>query len=121
MCSLLLANGGVPASDATIEMKFRFFHGAHSPLIDYGNYRVCYYLNDTITTWGMGADITEGAAGAVLTQQNVPPGPTWNQRLILSFNPLTATTTEHMQRYGPGPRQHWGTATCAFPHEVSDL
>ena len=50
--------------------------------------------------WGLQNTIYEGglSTGVVVTQQALPPGPTWNQRLIVQFAPQLAAPAIHTNR-----------------------
>ena len=90
------ANGGLSANQNQLLLKYRVYHGAHEPLINYKNYRVSYYLNKTpLPTWAMTTTINEGNTGNLpsLTQQKLSAGATWNHRFILTFPNQRATIT----------------------------
>lgn len=90
------AHGGISASQNQLLLKFRVYHGAHEPLINYKNYRVSYYLNKTpLPTWQQNITINEGSGGNVptLTQQTLAAGANWNHRFILTFPNQRATIT----------------------------
>jgi uncharacterized repeat protein (TIGR01451 family) len=90
------ANGGLTASQNAILLKYRIYHGAHEPLINYKNYRVSYYLNKTpIPSWVNNVTINEGNSGTLpaLTQQTLSAGANWNHRFILTFPNQQATIT----------------------------
>jgi uncharacterized repeat protein (TIGR01451 family) len=116
-------------------MGFRLFHDADEAYIDYNNYRVSYYLYDSLITCYQGAGCTTGwniypeivEPGSLkstlkLFQENVTPGQDslgkWNQRLVLQFsdpaNPLDtpnlATIDHFLLTYsgGAGGRIHRG-------------
>lgn len=96
------AHDGVSTSQSALLLKYRITHGAHEPLINYKNYRVSYYVNQTpIPTWGLVTTISEGTTDPVtyvntyptLAQQTLAAGATWNHRFILTFPDRRATTT----------------------------
>jgi uncharacterized repeat protein (TIGR01451 family) len=96
------AHDGVTAAQTSLLLKYRVTHGAHEPLINYKNYRVSYYANQTpVPTWGIVTTIAEGTADPVtsvnalptLTQQALVPGANWNHRFIITFPNRKATTT----------------------------
>jgi uncharacterized repeat protein (TIGR01451 family) len=90
------AHDGISASQNQLLLKYRIYHGAHEPLINYKNYRVSYYLNKTpIPTWLLTTTVNEGNSGNVpsLTQQTLSAGATWNHRFILTFPDQRATIT----------------------------
>jgi uncharacterized repeat protein (TIGR01451 family) len=109
-----MANQGVSASSNQLLLKFRLMHAADEPYIDYGNYRISYFMNDTTNlpgSWGLNNTIYEGgtAGSVVVTQQALPPGPTWNQRLIVQFAPQLAGPAIHLFNYtGLTQRIHKG-------------
>lgn len=90
------AHGGISTTQNQLLLKYRVYHGAHEPLINYKNYRVSYYLNKTpMPTWAMTTTINEGNSGSLpsLTQQALAAGATWNHRFILTFPNQRATIT----------------------------
>jgi gliding motility-associated-like protein/uncharacterized repeat protein (TIGR01451 family) len=108
-----------PSDNADIELKFRLFHDAAEPYIDYGNYRVSYFMNDPnikgystaggTTTWGIQNSIAEGVDKNLVkvTHEQIVPGSdqygSWNQRIVLQFSPQLATITQHLQQYTGSP------------------
>jgi uncharacterized repeat protein (TIGR01451 family) len=111
---LSMANQGVSASSNQLLLKLRLMHAADEPYIDYGNYRVSYFINDAANppgSWGLNNTIYEGgtAGSVVVTQQALPPGPTWNQRVIVQFAPQLAAPAIHLFNYtGLTQRIHKG-------------
>ncbi len=113
-----LAQGEGPNS-AKSTMRFRLFNDATEAYIDFGNYRVSYFLYDETHTcisgtsdctsgWGFTQTITEGLnkANVKLVHELIVPGQDtrgkWNQRLIVQFSDPTAanrvenlTTIDH--------------------------
>lgn len=112
-------------------MRFRLFDDAIEPYINYGNYRISYYLydaglnclageGDCTTGWQVKNQIYEGgtsignADGVKVTQENIVEGQDsygkWNQRICVQFAPLLVTTTMHLARYfgGANCRIHKG-------------
>jgi len=90
------ANGGLSTSAGALELKYRIYHGAYEPLINYKNYRVSYYLNKPgPPKWVTTVTINEGVdvSSPTPSQQTLSAGPTWNQRYILTFPDQLATTT----------------------------
>jgi hypothetical protein len=90
------ANNGLSANSNQLVLKYRVYHGAHEPYINYRNYRVSYYLHKTpLPTWQNMVTINEGNSGNIptLTQQTLPSGPSWNHRFILTFPNQRATIT----------------------------
>jgi len=104
----------VVAAGNQMEIKIRLLHSADEPYIDYSNYRISYFLNDATNlpgSWGLQNTIYEGgtAGSVVVTQQALPPGPTWNQRVIVQFAPQLAATAAHLYNYaGTSSRIHLG-------------
>ena len=89
-------------------MRFRLFHDADEAYIDYGNYRVSYFLYDSIRTCYQGAtgcpngwDVSnfyfhEGIKDETTIkrfQENIMPGQDslgkWNQRFVIQFSDPT--------------------------------
>ena len=107
-------------------IKIRLFHDAVEPYIDYGNYRISYFINDPglicyvgnagcPTGWDIASSIYEGGAatGVKISHEMITPGSdargSWNQRLVVQFAPLLVTTTPHLSNYyGMGARIHLG-------------
>jgi hypothetical protein len=96
-------------------LKFRLFNDAVEPYINYGNYRISYYLYDAglncyvgasgcPTGWNVSKFIYEGGdeTGVKITHENMVEGSDsygkWNQRLCIQFAPLLVTTTMHVSR-----------------------
>lgn len=91
--------------------KFRLFNDAIESYINYGNYRISYYLYDPTVTgvtsgyggngWSVVPSIYEGGdkTGFKITHEDVvegvdeTTGKKWNQRLSMQFAPLLVTTT----------------------------
>ncbi len=86
-------------------MKIRLFNDAIESYINYGNYRISYYLYDASITglgnggWAASPSIYEGGekTGVTLSHEDVVEGSDekgkWNQRLMIQFAPLFVTTT----------------------------
>jgi uncharacterized repeat protein (TIGR01451 family) len=100
-----LTQGEGPLS-AKSTMRFRLFNDATEAYIDFGNYRVSYFLYDETHTcvinqnectsgWGFTQTITEGLnkANVKLVHESIVPGQDaqgkWNQRLIVQFSDPT--------------------------------
>lgn len=113
-------NPGDPTAAPANELKFRLFHDASEPYIDYGNYRVSYFMNDPnikcyqeedgcTVGWGIQNTIAEGVDPALVTvfQEQIVPGEDehgkWNQRIVLQFSEQQATITQHLQQYTGSP------------------
>ncbi|MCQ2208832.1 MAG: glycosyl hydrolase family 8 [Paludibacteraceae bacterium] len=114
-----------------IQLMARLWNDAVEPYINYGNYRISYYLydasincytgdGDCTSGWGIGNEIYEGNKmlgsdeGVVVTHENIVEGSDafgkWNQRMCIQFAPLLVTTTMHLARFfgGDGGRVHKG-------------
>ncbi len=88
-----------------MRLKFRFYHDAHEPYINYNNYRVSYYLNQPgPPTWVYDEINREGLGLAPVTfsQQVLAPGPTWNHRFLIQFPDQIATITPFLYYYNSG-------------------
>jgi uncharacterized repeat protein (TIGR01451 family) len=109
-----------PTATAANVLKFRLFHDAAEPYIDYGNYRVSYFMNDNNIKcyvsqpgcnpgWTLQNTIAEGVvpANVTITHENIVPGSdangSWNQRIVLQFSKQLATITQHLQQYAGTP------------------
>jgi hypothetical protein len=108
-------------------IRFRLFDDAIEPYINYGNYRISYYLYDAglncytsesgcTTGWNLTtnyyADMVNQSKVKV-SHENIIEGSDsygkWNQRFCIQFAPLLVTTTMHLNRYyGMGKRVHKG-------------
>lgn len=116
---------------ARLQLMARLFNDAIEPYINYGNYRISYYLYDSgidcfsedkdcNNGWGLQNEIYEGgkviasSEGVVVSHENIVEGTDdygrWNQRMIIQFAPLFVTTTMHTSRFfgGAGGRVHKG-------------
>ena len=116
---------------ARLQLMARLWNDAIEPYINYGNYRISYYLydasincyageSDCTTGWGLSTEIYEGnkaigsAEGITVSHENIVEGSDeygkWNQRMCIQFAPLLVTTTMHVSRYfgGAGCRIHKG-------------
>ena len=115
-------------------MRFRLFHDANEAYIDYGNYRVSYFLFDSDILglasagsnpgWAFQQTITEGIIDkntVKLVHEAITPGQDslgkWNQRVVVQFsdpsNPNRvlnlATIDHHLSEYrGMRQRIHKG-------------
>ncbi|HSY76503.1 MAG TPA: hypothetical protein VK890_06590, partial [Bacteroidia bacterium] len=110
----------------TFEMYFRIFHGAEEAYIDYGNYRISYYLNATGVSglyptspngWNFKVDFLEGGDSSQVNFgfEQVPfgtdpvTGRQWNQRLLCQFPHALAAISQHLYKYfGVTGRVHQG-------------
>jgi len=101
---------GTGSSSSMLWMRFRLFHNADEAYIDYNNYRVSYYLYDTVNTcvqgssgcntgWNKYLAIHEGIDSIKLLQEAVNPGQDslgkWNQRIIIQFSDPTDSSIPH--------------------------
>ncbi|MCL2328792.1 MAG: glycosyl hydrolase family 8 [Bacteroidetes bacterium] len=107
-------------------LRIRLYNDAIEPYINYGNYRISYYVydagltcykgyGDCTTGWQLDNDIYEGGnkAGVQVSHENIVYGSDvngkWNQRLIVQFAPLLVTTTAQLSNYfGMDTRIHKG-------------
>ncbi|MFO7869145.1 MAG: hypothetical protein R6U95_07595, partial [Bacteroidales bacterium] len=109
-----------PSSAASVKFMYRLFHDAAEPYIDYGNYRVSYYMYDPSLTcftgtpdcatgWTMTSEYYQGGDAASLnisheqTVEGSDGEKKWNQRMIVQFAPQLATITQHLQQYSGSP------------------
>ena len=130
---LSYASGANPLAPMNT-MKVRLFHHAQEAYIDYGNYRISYFLfdpgltcyQDSVTCpsgWGVQPTIVEGLDRDYLRilHENITPGEDergkWNQRIVIQFSdPLDpnrvenlATIDHHLREYaGMTQRIHKG-------------
>ena len=120
-------HAAAPGTTAQHTFMIRLFNDAQEAYIDYGNYRVSYFLFDNNATslndWRINEDIAEGFSkgDTRLLHELIPAGEDsrgkWNQRLIVQTadvrDPLRtehlATTTPHLVTYYGSPmRVHRG-------------
>ncbi len=117
-------------SSNQLKLRFRLYNDAIEPYINYGNYRISYYLFDAsykclngdagcANGWTWASDCYEGrrtsSDNITLSREDVVEGSDeygrWNQRLMLKFAPLLVTSTGHISNYyGMGSRVHRGGA-----------
>lgn len=115
-----------PASENQHALKIRLFHDAVEPYINYGNYRISYFMHDPSinclaantgcgTGWVLANDIYEGGnrPDVVVLHEEIVAGSdnrgSWNQRLVAQFAPLLVAPTTHLSNYyGLGIRIHQG-------------
>lgn len=114
-----------------LQLMVRLWNDAIEPYINYGNYRISYYLydasmncytgeGDCTSGWGLSNEIYEGNKtiasdeGVTVSHENIVEGSDeygkWNQRMCIQFAPLLVTTTMHLARFfgGAGGRVHKG-------------
>ncbi len=113
-------------SSAIYYMYFRIQHAADEPYINYGNYRISYYMNSVGTQellsasapggWDLQFPVYEGGAISDIDYQiqKIPFGSdaagSWNQRLIVKFADQIAAPASHLyQQTGNDHRIHRGT------------
>ena len=121
------ANSG-EATTSQQWLKFRLYNDAIEPYINYGNYRISYYMYDSnlkcVTSdddcpvgWGWYTAVYEGKRSAddkiKVSHETIVEGSDekghWNQRMSLQFSPLLVTTSAHISNYyGMGARIHKG-------------
>ncbi|MCR5498418.1 MAG: T9SS type B sorting domain-containing protein [Paludibacteraceae bacterium] len=127
--NVAFANSG-DANGSQLWLKFRLYNDAYESYINYGNYRVSYYIydsnlkcevssSDCNVGWGWYTATYEGkreptdqvtVSHETIVEDKDEHG-RWNQRLILRFAPLLVTTTGHLcNYYGMGTRIHKGGA-----------
>lgn len=124
--SVGVSNSGLGTSQQWL--RFRLYNDAIEPYINYGNYRIAYYMydagldclageEDCPVGWGWYTAIYEGKRSATdkvnVTHETIVEGSDdygkWNQRLCIQFAPLLVTTTAHLSNYyGMGARIHKG-------------
>ncbi|HMA64762.1 MAG: hypothetical protein ACM31E_10525 [Fibrobacterota bacterium] len=111
-------------TEPTNNMRFKLFHDADEAYIDYGNYRVSYFLFDAglqcykdsslcKTGWSLNPTIVEGIekSAVKVLHENIMAGSDangkWNQRVIVQFSDPTdpkrvenlVTTNYHLDWY----------------------
>ena len=114
-----------------LQIMARLWNDAIEPYINYGNYRISYFLYDAgydcysgdadcPTGWSVSNEIYEGgmsigsSEGVVVSHENIVEKNDEfgraNQRLTIQFAPLLITTTMHVSRFfgGAGGRVHKG-------------
>jgi len=129
---------GTPSSSGSHTFMLRAFSDAHEAYIDYGNYRISYFLFDNNYTglgangWNVRTDILyvpeEEKSKFKLLHENITPGEDakgkWNQRLILqiadvndpartdtNWNTMAAPTQFLINYSGLDQRVHRGIST----------
>ncbi len=109
-------------------LRFRLYNDAIEPYINYGNYRIAYYMYDSgidclagdegcARGWQWNTSIYEGkrttSDKVTVTHETIVEGKddefgSWNQRLCIQFAPLLVTTTAHISNYMQPGRVHKG-------------
>ncbi|MCQ2230639.1 MAG: glycosyl hydrolase family 8 [Paludibacteraceae bacterium] len=108
-------------------LRFRLYNDAIEPYINYGNYRIAYYMYDSgidclageegcSRGWQWNTSIYEGrrttSDKVTVTHETIVEGKddfgAWNQRLCIQFAPLLVTTTAHISNYMQPGRVHKG-------------
>ncbi len=118
-----------PSNTQDLVAFYRLFHDADEAYIDYGNYRVSYYMYDPNLTcfagdadcstgWNMAVDYYQGGdknrlkvyhETTVEGEDPLRPGKKYNQRIIVQFSNQLAAITQHLQQYsGNGNAQNGG-------------
>ncbi|MBQ9100975.1 MAG: hypothetical protein IJY54_06320, partial [Paludibacteraceae bacterium] len=110
-----------PSSTDQIVSFYRLFHDADEAYIDYGNYRVSYYMYDPALQcmstggndpdcnvgWYIDRDYYQGGEkeSLIISHETTVPGTDpvtgkkWNQRIIVQFADQLAAPTQHLQQY----------------------
>ncbi|MFP4241628.1 MAG: glycosyl hydrolase family 8 [Chitinispirillaceae bacterium] len=131
-------HNGTEETDVTHRFIVKMFSDAHEPYIDYGNYRISYFINDQGRSgisseaeesngWIVSPMVLEGLEeeGLKLFHESIPLGEDergkWNQRLVMQFSDPTdplrpdtnwstmAPITRFLQnQYGQEHRVHRG-------------
>ncbi|HOI27394.1 MAG TPA: glycosyl hydrolase family 8, partial [Paludibacteraceae bacterium] len=124
--SLAMSNDGLATTQEWL--RFRLYNDAIEPYINYGNYRLSYFLYDSNLKcldgtpdcpmgWGWYTAIYEGKRTptdkVTVSHETIVEGSDeqgkWNQRMVIQFAPLLVTTTAHLSNYyGMGARIHRG-------------
>ncbi|MCQ2195691.1 MAG: glycosyl hydrolase family 8, partial [Paludibacteraceae bacterium] len=109
-------------------LRFRLYNDAIEPYINYGNYRIAYYMYDAgydclagvgdcgNRGWQWNTSIYEGRRSSSdvvnVTHETIVEGTDdngrWNQRLCIQFAPLLVTSTGHISNYMQPGRIHKG-------------
>lgn len=109
-------------------LRFRLYNDAIEPYINYGNYRIAYYMYDSgidclagekdcARGWQWNTSIYEGRRTSsdqvTVSHETIVEGKddefgAWNQRLCIQFAPLLVTTTAHISNYMQPGRVHKG-------------
>ncbi|MFQ3575305.1 MAG: T9SS type A sorting domain-containing protein [Cytophagales bacterium] len=110
----------------TANLYFRIFHGAQEAYINYGNYRVSYFVNDPAKSgffpadpsgWTFQVNILEGGNINKVQYmfQKIPfgedpiNGRKWDQRLVVKFSDTLGALSQHLYKYfGVTGRVHRG-------------
>ncbi len=108
-------------------LRFRLYSDAIEPYINYGNYRIAYYMYDSgidclagekdcARGWQWNTSIYEGKRTetdkVTVTHETIVENSDdfgrWNQRLCIQFAPLLVTSTAHISNYMQPGRIHKG-------------
>lgn len=105
------------ASNPSLKFRFRLFNDAIEPYINYGNYRISYYLYDPNVSCLKGSEecgesgwsvepeyVNEGNANTLKVYhenivENSDENGKWNQRLSVKFPQCLVTYYTHVNRY----------------------
>lgn len=107
------ANGGV-ATSTQLNIGMQIWHDADDAYINYKNYRISYYMNQPAYpagSWTAAPQVYLGglSSGVTVTQENLTPGPTWDQRIIIQCADEMATITPMLyEQSGQPTRIHQG-------------
>lgn len=89
-------SAAIESDNVVAQFKLRILHNADEPLIDYGNYRISYFAEESTNSWSVLTNVAEGfnASDLVFSTTNYPTETneygSWNQSLTFQFpNQLT--------------------------------
>ena len=102
------ANAGISASSGALGIGMKIWHDADAAYINYGNYRISYYLNQPAYpagSWNVAQSyyLPASSAPITVTQENLTPGTNWNQRLIIQCGSQMAEITPNLYHYSGTP------------------
>lgn len=125
--TMAMSNELPAANPAQLWLRFRLYNDAIEPYINYGNYRIAYYMYDSgydciagtkdcNTGWQWNKSTYEGARNSsddvIVTHEMIVEDSDsigrWNQRLCIQFVPEFVTTTAHISNYMQPGRVHKG-------------
>ncbi len=125
---------GLPGSDSNqLYLDIAAHHEAAEPVIDWGNYRISYFLNSPYhgSDWQLYINSIQPAGHNLIlsTEDYTACTPTacydtvtgkyWNQRIMIRPASLPSAPTHHLYNYyGDMGRIHLGTATSPLYFEV---
>ncbi len=128
--NVAVGKSDMPGNGARMELYFRLYSDAIEPYIDYGNYRIAYYLHDTgfdclagtdgcdrLSAWSWNTENYEGrrteedqviVEHKTIVEDEDERGK-WNQRLSIQFAPFLVSHTGFVSNYyGMTRRVHRG-------------